>query len=289
MRRSDGSYVWFETIARAMRNERTGEVSDILCSSRDVSVREATLQSRREAALSVRERIASVLEQEALEIAYQPICRLDTREVIAYEALARFASPPPRPPNEWFAEAEAAGLATRLELLAVRKALEGIPDLPGEAFLSVNVSPDTLRCDELLELVRPVPLHRLVFEITEHAPIDDYAEFIAVVRRLASTGVRIAVDDAGAGYSSLRHILNLRPQTIKLDMSLTRDLHRDTSRRALTAALASFAQQLDATVIAEGIETEEELEALERIGIEFGQGFLLGRPGAIGGRVTVQV
>jgi EAL domain-containing protein (putative c-di-GMP-specific phosphodiesterase class I) len=171
----------------------------------------------------------------------------------------------------------------------VRKALEGIPDLPGEAFLSINVSPDTLRCDELLDLVRSLPLHRLVFEITEHAPIDDYAEFIAVVRRLASTGVRIAVDDAGAGYSSLRHILNLRPQTIKLDMSLTRDLHRDTSRRALTAALASFAQQLDATVIAEGIETEEELEALERIGIEFGQGFLLGRPGAIGGRVTVQV
>jgi PAS domain S-box-containing protein len=288
MRRNDGGYVWFETIARSIRAAGSDDVDEIVCSSRDVTLREATQAERRDAHAAMCARIASVLEAEALDMVYQPICRLDTRAVVAYEALARFREKPERPPNEWFAEAAVAGLGVELELLAVRKALDAISALPGDAFLSINVSPDTLRCDELRDLVRPMPLRRLVFEITEHAPIEDYDEFIAVLRRLSSTGVRIAVDDAGAGYSSLRHILNLHPHTIKLDVSLTRELHRDLSRRALTAAMASFADELNATVIAEGIETEDELEALRRIGIELGQGYLLGRPGPID-RVPAQM
>jgi EAL domain-containing protein (putative c-di-GMP-specific phosphodiesterase class I) len=173
-------------------------------------------------------------------------------------------------------------MRSELELVAVGKALESLDAIPEEAYMTINVSPETLRCDKLFQMLAHLPLRRLVFEVTEHAPIDDYDDFLHVLRRLARSGVQIAVDDAGAGYSSLRHILNLRPQTIKLDISLTRNLHRDRSRRALTAALSSFAAQLDATVIAEGIESEEELHALLEIGIALGQGYYLGRPSSLG-------
>jgi EAL domain-containing protein (putative c-di-GMP-specific phosphodiesterase class I) len=207
---------------------------------------------------------------------------------VAYEALARFTAEPLRTPDVWFAEARAAGLGEELELLAVRKALEAVAELPDELQLNINVSPETLCRDELRRMLRRVPLRRLVFEITEHAPIEDYEKLLAVIERLATRGIGIAVDDAGAGYSSLRHILNLQPHTIKLDVSLTHELDRDTSRRALTAALSSFAEELDAVVVAEGIETEAELEALRLIGVGFGQGYLLGRPGPIDDRVPVQ-
>jgi PAS domain S-box-containing protein len=288
MRRSDGTYAWFETITRTISDPSTGEMVEVLCSSRDVTAREASQAARRSAFEAARARIQGVIERDALTIAYQPICRLDTREPVAYEALARFTPEPRRTPDVWFAEARAVGLGEELELLAVRKALEAVPDLPDALLLSINVSPETLCRQELRRILRRVPLQRLVFEITEHAPIDDYQELLAVMERFSARGIGIAVDDAGAGYSSLRHILNLHPQTIKLDVSLTHELHRDTSRRALTAALSSFADELDATVVAEGIETEAELEALLLIGVGFGQGYLLGRPGPIDDRVPVQ-
>jgi EAL domain-containing protein (putative c-di-GMP-specific phosphodiesterase class I) len=288
MRRKDGGYAWFETIARTICKADTGEAVEILCSSRDVTTREAAEAARRTAFEAARARIEEVIEAEALTIAYQPICRLDTREPVAYEALARFTAEPLRTPDVWFAEARAAGLGEELELLAVRKALEAVAELPDELQLNINVSPETLCRDELRRMLRRVPLRRLVFEITEHAPIEDYEKLLAVIERLATRGIGIAVDDAGAGYSSLRHILNLQPHTIKLDVSLTHELDRDTSRRALTAALSSFAEELDAVVVAEGIETEAELEALRLIGVGFGQGYLLGRPGPIDDRVPVQ-
>jgi EAL domain-containing protein (putative c-di-GMP-specific phosphodiesterase class I) len=255
----------------------------------DVTAREASHGARRAAFHAERARIEGVIEGEALTMAYQPICRLDTREPVAYEALARFTAEPHRSPDLWFAEARGVGLGEELELVAVRKALEAVAGLPDDLQLSINVSPETLLRDELRRMLRRVPLRRLVFEITEHAPIEDYEELLAAINRLSARGIGIAVDDAGAGYSSLRHILNLHPQTIKLDVSLTHDLHRDTSRRALTAALSSFAEELDATVVAEGIETEAELEALRVIGVGFGQGYLLGRPGPIEDRVPVRV
>ena len=119
---------------------------------------------------------------------------------------------------------------------------------------------------------------RLVAEITEHAPIDDYARLGEAVGKLRAHGMRLAIDDAGAGYSSLRNILELRPDMIKLDSSLVRDIDSDRSKQALASGLISFAAEIGSGIVAEGIESEPELERLVTLGVEHGQGYLLGRP-----------
>jgi EAL domain-containing protein (putative c-di-GMP-specific phosphodiesterase class I) len=222
------------------------------------------------------DRITQVLHARAFAPAFQPIVRLDTREVMGYEALTRFSAEPARGPHEWFADADAAGLAGELELATARSALESHRLGSYQGFLSLNVSPPTL--GRLAELLRPIGGEGIVVEITEHAPIDDYAQVAARLAELRELGVRIAVDDAGAGFASLRHTLQLEPDLLKLDVSLTQGVDVDDRRRALAAGLVGFAAQLGATVVAEGIEREAELETLRGLGVAWGQGYLLGRP-----------
>ena len=123
-----------------------------------------------------------------------------------------------------------------------------------------------------------MPLERIVVEMTEHAPVGDYDGLNTALQPLRDAGARVAVDDAGAGFASLRHILLLAPDIIKLDISLTRGIDSDRSRRALSYALVAFARETQTTIVAEGIETEAELRALRDIGVTHGQGFLLARP-----------
>jgi EAL domain-containing protein (putative c-di-GMP-specific phosphodiesterase class I) len=130
-------------------------------------------------------------------------------------------------------------------------------------------------------MLTSVPGRRLVLEVTEHAEVADYETLVTRLRNLRETGCRIAVDDAGAGYASLRHILRLRPDYIKLDMTLTQGVDRDPDRRALASSLLTFAREVSATVIAEGIETEAELEVLRGLGVTLGQGYYLARPQTI--------
>jgi EAL domain-containing protein (putative c-di-GMP-specific phosphodiesterase class I) len=120
---------------------------------------------------------------------------------------------------------------------------------------------------------------RTVVEVTEHAAIENYRSFQDAVDGLRKDGVRLAVDDAGAGYASFRHILQLSPDIIKLDLTLTRDIDHDRARRAMASALIAFAKETDAEIVAEGIETEAELETLIGLGTRYGQGYHLGRPG----------
>ena len=276
IRRSDGRYIWFETVSRPVREN--GEVIEILCSSRDVTARETARLAASEDHEHLRAQVQEVLDERAITPALQPIVRLATGEVVGYEALARFPLVHDRPPDVWFRHAAQVGLGESLELLAIEQAIATLKDLPDTAFLSVNVSPETLCCDRLLEMIRRAPADRLTVELTEHAAIPDYPGFNAATRDLRERGVRLAVDDAGAGFSSLRHILDIHPEVIKLDIALTRHIHRDTGRRALARALLDFASSLGAEVIAEGIETEEELQELLTLGIEYGQGYLLGAP-----------
>jgi len=146
-------------------------------------------------------------------------------------------------------------------------------------WVSLNASPATaLQSERLLDALSPVACDRLVVEITEQAQVEDYDELNVSLARLRETGVRIAVDDAGAGYASLRHILRLEPDIIKLDKSLVRHVHRDRARRALATALISFATEIGATIVAEGIESADELHALRALGVTFGQGYHLARP-----------
>ena len=120
---------------------------------------------------------------------------------------------------------------------------------------------------------------RMVYAIIKHK-VKDYAELCRALRPLRERGVRLAVDDAGAGFASLNHILALNPDIIKLDVSLTGGIDHDSARQALASSLMAFAARIGATVVAEGIETLRELEALQILGIRYGQGFLLGAPRA---------
>ena len=174
-----------------------------------------------------------------------------------------------------------------LELLAIRSALAQIDNVPAGARLSLNASPATLCTPELVDVLASTPGERLAIEVTEHAPVEDYAALWAVLSSQRARGAQLMVDDAGARFSSFRHILDLNPDVIKVDLSLTRDIDTDPLRRALAASLLAFAHEIGATIVAEGIETQAELAALRALGVTHGQGYLLYRPGP--GPVPAQV
>jgi EAL domain-containing protein (putative c-di-GMP-specific phosphodiesterase class I)/DNA-binding response OmpR family regulator len=206
---------------------------------------------------------------------YQPIVDLSTGNAIGHEALTRFADG--TPPDVRFAEAAAAGLAVDYELATLRSAIDGARSLPADMLLSLNVSPDVLmRSGRRLARVLEGGDRKIVIEVTEHARIDDYGLFRSAVERLP--GVSLAVDDAGAGYASLSHILELAPAFAKLDISLVRGLDTDPRRQGMVAGLAFFATKTGCSLIAEGVERREEADALITLGVEFAQGYLFGRP-----------
>ena len=235
-----------------------------------------------------REGIRHVLDCEGITIVLQPIVELTTGRVVAAEALSRFGDEPRRSPDVWFAEAEAVGLGLELELAAVRVALTQLDGLPAGVRLSLNVSPATLLAPALTDALAGAPGERLALELTEHAPVADYAALEEALAGPRSRGVQLMIDDAGAGFSSLRHVLGLHPDAIKLDLALTRDIDTDPVRRALAASLVAFAREIGATIVAEGIETREELETLRSLGVTHGQGYYLARPGPgpVPGRVA---
>jgi EAL domain-containing protein (putative c-di-GMP-specific phosphodiesterase class I) len=237
-----------------------------------------SVQGAHRAALA---RVSAVLRDEDVRMVFQPILAVPGRELVGYEALARFAAVPVQPPDRWFADAEQAGLGTELEVLASAAALRRLPDLPAEAFLAVNVSPSTALSPALHELLSGYDGNRLVLELTEHVPVEDYDAVNEGLQPLRAAGARLALDDTGAGYAGFRHLLGLRPDVIKLDISLTRDIDQDPVRRALAGALVTFAAEVDAVVIAEGVENQDELETLARLNIPWVQGYHLGRPQAL--------
>jgi EAL domain-containing protein (putative c-di-GMP-specific phosphodiesterase class I) len=232
----------------------------------------------REEHAEIEQRIQSVLDDNGLSILYQPIFHMGQRTIAGFESLSRFAAAPERSPDVWFNEASKVDMGIALEIKAIRAALEGLPLLPDDIYISINVSPETILSGELNDVLQGAPLHRLVLEVTEHELIDRYDDMKAALRSLRKDGLRIAVDDAGAGYASFRHILNLAPDIIKLDMSLTRNIDSDRPRRALAAAFIHFSEETGSTIVAEGVETDPEFHALQNLGITKAQGFLLGRP-----------
>jgi EAL domain-containing protein (putative c-di-GMP-specific phosphodiesterase class I) len=224
-------------------------------------------------------RIRAVLEgTDEIATVFQPIVDLSTGRVKGLEALSRFPSAPVRTPDVWFAEAARVGLGQELEILAVESALAFLPRIPAPVFLAVNVSPEVVVSKRLREVLRPVSEGQVVLEITEHAPVNDYPRLRAAISGLRDRGVGLAVDDAGAGYASLRHILQLTPDLVKLDISITRGVDTERGQRACASALVTFAREIEAAITAEGIETESELEALRQLGVGLGQGYFLGRP-----------
>jgi EAL domain-containing protein (putative c-di-GMP-specific phosphodiesterase class I) len=159
--------------------------------------------------------------------------------------------------------------------------LEGIDQLPDGVYLSINASPQTAMSAGLADVLSGDVARRVQLEITEETGVDDYEGLEAALLTLRERDVRIAIDDAGAGYASLRHILRLTPDVIKLDMTLVRGIDTDTARAALASSLVSFASRVGATIVAEGVETQAELDTLADLGVDAVQGFLLARPGEL--------
>lgn len=224
-------------------------------------------------------RIKKALEPGALKMVFQPIFDLEDGSHAGFESLARFELEPARSPQVWFEEAAEVGLLVELEVAAIRAALGHLDRIAANAYLSVNISPQTALSPTFRGALQGIDVSRTMIEVTEHAPIEDYVTLEQALADLRRKGMRLAIDDAGAGYSGLQHILRLNPDVIKLDLSLTRGIDGDPRRRALAAALIAFATEIDAVIVAEGIETSAELDALRALGVSCGQGYHLSRPG----------
>ncbi len=229
------------------------------------------------------------LDAEALEavlaradqprLVYQPVVDLRRGVVAGYEALSRFDGSVVATPDRWFAAAEALGRGTELELRVVEQALAARERLPPNTFVTLNVSPKALVSPAMAaQLDRAGPLDRAVFEITEQEQVHDYGEIAPMIASIRERGGMIAVDDAGAGYASLRHVMQLRPQFVKLDRELVRDLDRSPLRRAVVEMLGELASRIDAWIVAEGVERPEETEVLGELGVPLAQGYFLARP-----------
>ncbi|MHA3946580.1 EAL domain-containing protein [Cellulomonas bogoriensis] len=242
---------------------------------REALTRARLLPSAKDPALA--EQVREVLDARRFHPVFQPIYSLRTGELVGVEALTRFDVEPYRSPDQWFAAAEDVGLGTDLEIAAIEAALAH-PEVHGLA-VSVNVSPATLADPRLLALATSCSGRTLTLEITEHAAIEDYRLLSERMEPLRRAGVRVAVDDVGAGFSSLKHIVQLAPDVIKLDMSLTQDVEDSPLRKALATSLVEFSEHTGAVLVVEGIETDQDLAAWAAMGAHAAQGYLIGRPG----------
>jgi EAL domain-containing protein (putative c-di-GMP-specific phosphodiesterase class I) len=229
-----------------------------------------------------RERIERLIDGDGLRVALQPIVDLDSRQVIGAEALARFSGPHGErmPTEETFLDAHALGLGVELELAVIDRALRSHRRLPDGLYLALNVSPALLGRSELESAVarNDHDARPLVVELTEHQPVEDYGRLTDALGRLRAHGVRVAVDDVGSGFASFRHVTRLNPEILKLDRSLVCGIDDDPVRQSLASAIVSFARDIGAIVVSEGIESEGELSCLVDLAVGCGQGFYLARP-----------
>jgi PAS domain S-box-containing protein len=225
-------------------------------------------------------RLERLFATRTLITAFQPICHLGSGKIVGVEALTRFVSSPLRSPDQWFVDADSIGRGPELEFLALETALLAAADLPAHLYIAVNLSPSACLDLRLSDIVRKSGLspERIVVELTERSPVADYSRLAAALAPLRSAGLRIAIDDVGAGFSSMRHILKLSPELIKLDRTIVAGIDNDANQRALCAAMVGFSSQIGASLVAEGIETNAELTAITGMGVNSGQGYLLGRP-----------
>lgn len=250
-------------------------VAELLADQIDQEARAGRWQTQRIAEL------VALMDRGEPSLVYQPIYDLESRRIAGVEALARFSSTPHVTPDVWFNEAAAVGMGPKLEACAVRSALAALETLPKDVYLAVNGSPEFVLSGALEELLRAVDISRVVLELTEHSSVTDYRELTNVLAPLRALGLRIAIDDTGAGYSNMRHILSMEPNLVKLDISLTRGIDRDRKRRALASALIAFARETEVGIVAEGVETSAELLTLQSLGVKRVQGYYLARPMAL--------
>jgi PAS domain S-box-containing protein len=276
-RHRDGTYRWLEWTSSpsadgALLYAVARDVTDRKLEEERLRAPEMALARRRAEAL---DRIQSTIETQAFGPVYQPIVDLSTGAAVGYEALTRFSDG--CRPDLMFATALECGLGIKLETATLAAALDGARRLPPRTWLSLNVSPPLLADVETLGATLGLRARPLVLEITEHETIEAYGPLRDGVLRLGPD-VRLAVDDAGAGVANFHHLVELRPNFVKIDVSLVRGVDTDVSRQAVVAGILHFAAAANCQVIAEGIETVAELAMVSELGVTLGQGYLLGRP-----------
>jgi EAL domain-containing protein (putative c-di-GMP-specific phosphodiesterase class I) len=209
----------------------------------------------------------------------QPIVDIATGVRIGAEALSRFPTDWGKAPDVVFAEARRVDRGEALEVLALRCAANYLDRVP-DGYISMNVSSGVLLSDRCRRLVARMPLDRVVLELSEHDPVADYDALSDALTPLRAAGMRLAIDDVGAGFSSLRHIVLTAPDIIKLDRSIVAGIGADPVLDTLVRSLVEFARGCRSHVVAEGIETPADATALRAAGVHFGQGWYFGRPGA---------
>ena len=221
--------------------------------------------------------VRSRLRDGSITFVFQPIIDLRDGSTVGFEGLTRIDAEVGTV-IDLFDAAAAQGALLDLELHAISSILSQAASLPDEAYVSVNASPSTLESSAFRRAVGDFPLAQLVVEVNEREVVDDYGRLRSAVRPLRAGGVRLAVDDAGAGVASLHHLIELRPDIIKLDGALTHAIQRDRGQRAMARALAAFAAETGAVVVAECVESLASAQSLADLGVDHGQGFALGRP-----------
>lgn len=279
-RHLDGSYRWLE-----WTSSPSADGSLLYAVARDVTQRRLEEERLRAPAMALahrlaaaRDRIETLIGERAFGPIFQPVVDLSTGATVGYEALTRFADG--ARPDEVFAAALECGLGIELETATLAAAIEGARRLPRRTWLSLNVSPSLLADVETLDAVLGLRARPIVLEITEHEPIDAYGPLRDAVLRLGP-GIRVAVDDAGAGVANFHHLVELRPDFVKIDSDLVRGVEADVGRQAVVAGILHFAAAAGCQVIAEGIETDAELATVTELGVTLGQGYLLGRPAPV--------
>ena len=212
----------------------------------------------------------------AVKVVYQPLVDLKTRKIFAYEALVRSQAPEFDSPPSLFAAAVQHACTGELGRIIREMAVAGCPSFP----LFLNIHPAELNDKFVVQPDDPIFQHGedVYLEITEGVPLSHFALCQSILREVRGRGVYLVVDDLGAGYSNLKYIADLHPRVVKLDRDLIMGLVKDTRMFKLVSAIVVLCRELDAMVVAEGIETPEELEAVIDAGARFGQGYLLAKP-----------
>ncbi|GAA0922464.1 hypothetical protein GCM10009558_034220 [Virgisporangium aurantiacum] len=222
-------------------------------------------------------RMSQVVADGGPDVVLQPIVDIASDVRVGAEALSRFPRDWGKAPDVCFAEAHRVGRGHHLEVLALRGAADLLHRVDG--YVSMNVSPATLLTDDCQHLLADLPLDRVLLELSEHDPVEDYDGLKRILAPLRGAGMRLAVDDVGSGFSSLRHVVLTTPDVIKLDRAIVAGVSTDPVLRTLVASLVAFARGCGSHVVAEGIETADDAAALRAIGVDYGQGWHYGRPG----------
>lgn len=256
-------------------SKRDRALMEVLASAAATVIEPGVQERRREAA--IREQIQPILNSGDLRVVLQPIVALSDGTRVGAEALSRFPAEWGKAPDEIFAEAASIDAGVDLELMAIRRAAELIPDFSG--YIAVNVSSHTLLDQRCLDSFATYPPERLVIELSEHDPVEDYEALGTALEPLRQRGVRLAIDDVGAGFSSLRHILVTAPDIIKLDRSIVAGAATDHVLLRLVHSLVDFGHGAGVGVVAEGVETQDDAAVLCNAGVDYAQGWYFARPG----------